>query len=137
MAKQTGGCLCGQVRYELEGDPVATAVCHCTNCQRQSGAAFSINHLATEAQLTITGDLTTFEDAGEGGSKVYRKFCGRCGSPIISTLESMPGMAAIKVGTLDDTSTVTPGVQLWCDSKQNWVELSSNLPGVPKNMPSA
>lgn len=62
MSKQTGGCLCGQVQYELDGEPVATALCHCTNCQRQSGAAFSVNLLIAESQLTLQGDLTTFED---------------------------------------------------------------------------
>lgn len=136
MTKQSGGCLCGKVTYEFDGNPIATAVCHCANCQRQSGAAFSINILARETQLSVSGDLSTYEDAGENGNKVYRKFCPNCGSPIISALESMPGLVALKVGTLDDASAVKPSVQLWCTSKQNWLELAADLPGFPKDAPT-
>lgn len=135
MATQTGGCLCGQVTYTLEGDPAATAVCHCKNCQRQSGAAFSVNLLVRESQLSLKGTMTTFDDKGDSGNKVYRKFCGTCGSPILSALEGMPGMVAVKAGTLDDVSGVKPAVQVWCDSKQGWVELSG-LPGFGKSPPS-
>ena len=135
MATQTGGCLCGQVTYKLEGDPAATAVCQCTHCQRQSGAAFSVNLLVQENQLSLHGALTTYEDTGDSGNKVHRKFCGRCGSPILSALEGMPGMVAVKAGTLDDVSAVRPAVQVWCDSKQDWVDLTG-MPGFGKSPPS-
>jgi hypothetical protein len=42
----TGRCLCGSVTYRLTGEPMATVVCHCNHCQRQSGAAFSVNLIA-------------------------------------------------------------------------------------------
>ena len=132
-----GGCLCGQVRYQIEGDPVTTAVCHCTNCQRQSGAAFSVNVLVPEPQLKITGDLKTYEDKGDSGAAVYRRFCENCGSPIVSELGASPGMMAVKLGTLDDTSGLKPAAQIYCDSKQAWVELSSTIMAFPKAPPSA
>ena len=132
---QTGRCLCGQVTYTLEGDPAVTAVCHCRNCQRQSGAAFSVNLLVHESQLAIDGALTTFEDKGNSGNKVWRKFCGTCGSPILSALEGMPGMIAVKAGTLDNVSGVKPAVQVWCESKQGWVDLAG-LPGFAQSPPA-
>ena len=90
----TGGCNCGQVTYEFEGDPVATVVCHCSHCQRQSGGAYSVNLVMPEGQLTIDGELSVFEDRGESGDAVYvyRKFCGSCGSPIISTFVEPAGI---------------------------------------------
>ena len=75
---QTGRCLCGEVTYELDGDLIATAVCHCDHCQRQSGAAFSVNLIAHESQLTVYGELQTYEETGELNDGVYvrRRFCG-------------------------------------------------------------
>lgn len=133
---QKGQCLCGNIHYELDGDPVATAVCHCTNCQRQSGAAFSVNLMVAETQLAIDGDLTTYEDSADSGNKVYRKFCAKCGSPILSALSAMPGVVALKAGTLDDYSAVSPTVQVYCDSKQDWVELEG-LMAFAKSPPAA
>ena len=83
----TGRCLCGAVSYELAGDLIATAVCHCDHCQRQSGGAFSVNLVAHESQLTVHGDLATYDDPGtdpSGTVHVLRRFCGTCGSPIVS-----------------------------------------------------
>jgi hypothetical protein len=59
---QTGRCLCGGITYEITGDLIATAVCHCDHCQRQSGGAFSVNLIVHESQLTVSGELSTFED---------------------------------------------------------------------------
>jgi hypothetical protein len=134
MAK-TGGCLCGKVRYEIEGEPMFTALCHCTNCQKQGGAAFSVNVLVKDAQLKINGDLKTFEDKGDSGNKVYRRFCDTCGSPIISELGASPGMIAVKAGTLDDTSGLKPAAQVYCVSRQDWVVLPDSIPGFDKNPP--
>src|SRR3546814_12092433 len=75
---RTGRCLCGEVTYEISGDPIATAVCHCEHCQRQSGGAFSVNVVMPASQLTISGTLQTYENTNEDGSEVYvrRRFCG-------------------------------------------------------------
>lgn len=123
----TGRCLCGDVSYEITGDVIATAVCHCDHCQRQSGGAFSVNLIVHESQLAVTGALRTFEDRGERGDAVYvhRRFCGNCGSPIASALMEPVGILAVKAGTLDDRSGVVPTVQAWCAHKQPWVELAN------------
>jgi hypothetical protein len=129
---RTGGCLCGQVTYELSGDLLATAVCHCDHCQRQSGAAFSVNLIVLESQMAVSGTLSTFEDRGENDDAVYvhRRFCGQCGSPILSALVEPAGVIAVKAGTLDDRSDVTPNVEAWCDHKQPWVALT----GIPSSL---
>jgi hypothetical protein len=122
---QTGRCLYGAVTYQLEGDLIATAVCHCDHCQRQSGSAFSVNLIAHESQLTISGELRTYEERGELGDDVYvrRRFCGSCGSPIVSELAKSAGVIAVKTGTLDDKSNVLPTIEAWCVDRQPWVTL--------------
>jgi len=122
---RTGRCLCGALTYEVTGDPIAVAVCHCTHCQRQSGGAFSVNLVLHESQLAVSGELTTYVETGENDDGVYvrRSFCGSCGSPIVSELVQTDGVIAVKVGTLDDTSDIRPNAEVWCVDRQPWVEL--------------
>lgn len=117
--------MCGDVTYELTGDPIATAVCHCEHCQRQSGGAFSVNVVVHESQLAVSGTLQTYVETGEDddGEYVRRRFCGSCGSPIVSEIVQSAGVVAVKAGTLDDRSDVRPTVEVWCVDRQPWAEL--------------
>lgn len=136
MANLDGQCLCGQVTYQSTSEPLATLVCHCKNCQRQAGAAFSLNVVVPTETVTTTGNLKLYKDSADSGNAVDREFCPDCGSPIFSKPAANPAITIIKAGTLNDTSSLTPGVQIWCDSAQNWVDLGKNVPGFPGNLPS-
>jgi hypothetical protein len=75
MPNIVGGCLCGSVRYESEAEPVLTAGCHCRHCQKQTSSAFSIFVVLPKGSLRIEGEpLGAFEDVGQSGLPVYRKF---------------------------------------------------------------
>ncbi len=121
MAKMVGGCLCGKVRYSTEAEPVFTAICHCKNCQKQAGTAFSVVVAVPKPALAVTGALKSFNDKGESGKPVHRNFCPDCGSPITTVVDAMPDMVFIKAGTLDDTSKLKPTMEIFCDSAQSWV----------------
>src|ERR1700733_596462 len=102
-----GHCLCGSVEYTALG-PIASLVCHCKDCQRQSGSAFSIVILFPAQNVQYSGELSTYSTHGDSGLKVHRLFCPKCGSAVVSRCEVMPGVDVIKGGTLDDTSSVRP-----------------------------
>ena len=121
MTDREGGCLCGAVRYVLNADPLMTAVCHCTHCQRQSGGVFSTNLAIPDAAYVQTGETKVFTDKGDSGKAVWRHFCGNCGSPILSKVEAMPGLSLVKAGTLDDMSGLTPGIEVYTDHAAAWV----------------
>lgn len=121
MTDREGGCLCGAVRYVLKADPLMTAVCHCTHCQRQSGGVFSTNLAIPDAAYVQTGETKVFTDKGDSGKAVWRHFCGACGSPILSKVEVMPGLSLVKAGTLDDMSGLTPGIEVYTDHAAEWV----------------
>ena len=122
---RTGGCLCGSVRYVTAWPPIAVATCQCANCQKQAGSAISIIALVRAAGLEVTGELTSYEDHGDSGGTVFRKFCGKCGSPVISDIPAMEaqGIRVIKAGTLDDRSGLNPQMHYWTDSAQDWMVL--------------
>lgn len=120
-----GGCLCGAVRYTAAWPPLAVATCSCVDCQKQSGSAISILAVLPRGGLTVRGELKVFEGRSEGDRPVYRKFCGACGSPVVT---DTPGAEAgelifIKLGTLDDRSGLVPTVHYWTRSAQSWLDV--------------
>lgn len=123
MGKLDGHCLCGSITYTCSTEePVMTGICHCTDCQRQSGTAFSAIVGVPRAALHINGDsLKTYDTIGEDrGAIAHRSFCGTCGSPIISVLDDMPDLAFVKAGTLTDASWLEPQMEVWTSSAQPW-----------------
>tara|TARA_R110002110_G_scaffold296301_3_gene510531 strand:+ start:136 stop:537 length:402 start_codon:yes stop_codon:yes gene_type:complete len=124
-----GQCLCGNIKYEFAGDPVVSGVCHCKNCQRQAGSAFSTIAGVAAASFQISGTPKLFEDTDtDSGNTVQRFFCDNCGSPIYSAIPSQPDLLFLKTGTLDDTSAFTPQFQVYCETKQDWVSLLDDVP---------
>ena len=126
---QTGQCLCGAIKYQFDNEPVVAGVCHCKNCQRQSGTAFSTLAGIPTSEFKMTGEPKLYQDADtSSGNTVERYFCANCGSPIYSAIPSQPDSVFLKTGTLDDTSGFKPSFHAWCSTKQNWVELDSDVP---------
>ena len=123
-----GGCLCGQVRYTVPVKPVETVVCHCRNCQKQAGSAFSVVAFFPRDSLQLEGELQTFEDKGTSGQTVFRRFCGNCGSPVITDTENAPemGLIFIKAGTLDEVDDLMPSVHVWTERKHCWLTLAED-----------
>jgi hypothetical protein len=125
MTKKTGGCLCGSVRYELNCEPLAVAVCHCRNCQKQTGSALSVIAVFPRDAVSIDGELKVYEDLGSSGNPVFRNFCPDCGSPVLTDTPDAQAsnIIYIKAGTLDDISNLAPTTHYWTKSAQTWFPL--------------
>ena len=121
MSEITGGCLCGRVRYKLAGESAFSGLCHCRNCQRYTGSAFEPVVAYPSAAVSVQGDLKTYEDKGDSGKAVYRRFCPNCGSGIIAEAEALPGVTLVLVGGFDDPSAYNPTMEIYCSSAQPWV----------------
>jgi hypothetical protein len=111
-----GGCMCGGVQFSFAGSPLLTAVCHCRQCQRQAGSAFSIIAAVPKADFELRGETKLFISVGDSGRPVERHFCPNCGSPIMSLIEPMPDMVLIKAGTIDTVAALTPTIEVFCES---------------------
>jgi hypothetical protein len=130
--KIEGGCLCGKVRYSADAEPAFVGVCHCKNCQKGTGTAFAAVVALPKPALSVQGNLKTFNDRGDTGKTMFRRFCPECGSSVMGEAEAMPNVVMILTGTLDDASWVKPAMEIFCDSAQPWVELGGGMQRFPK-----
>lgn len=135
MTQHTGQCLCGEISYQITGDPVAAGVCHCKNCQRQGGSAFSTLWGIARTAIQFAGATPKCYVDGDtaSGGQVSRYFCGNCGSALYSE-GRQPDVLYLKTGTLDDTTSFSPAFHVWVDSKQSWVDLPDDVAQVATQM---
>ena len=136
MSKIKGGCLCGQIRYESDAESLLTVLCHCSNCQKNSGTAYSTNVAIPKGELRVDGEPSTYIDSSDTGNAVSRFFCPNCGSPLVSESDGLD-LTIIKAGTLDDTSWLRPTMEIYCDSTQEWTKLKSELESHSQMLPAS
>ena len=122
----TGGCLCGRVRYTVDGQPNFAAVCHCRSCQRYTGSAFEPVMVFPSQTVQVQGDLKTYDDVGDFGKFVHRRFCPNCGSGVIADVDVMPGVTIVLAGSLDEPAVFRPSMEIFCASAQPWLLEPSN-----------
>ena len=101
----TGGCLCGAVRFEAEGEPFDETFCHCTICRRSSGASpvAWVTFPADRFRYTC-GEPKTFRSSDHG----HRFFCGDCGSPLAFRSDRFPSEIDLATCVLDDPEPLAP-----------------------------
>lgn len=123
---RSGGCQCGSVRYDVEGDAAHHALCHCADCRASSGAPMVGWIAFQEGQLVVkSGALTTYE--GKNGAQ--RQFCPTCGTGLFyRNADLLPGIVDIQSSTLDNADQETPGVQIQVAERLTWMEGLGALP---------
>ncbi len=127
-AELRGGCQCEGIRYEVTGVPQQVVVCHCTDCQRQSGSAFGMTLVVKEENFRLTqGELKTFAAKSDAGRPKLGAFCPECGTRIYHKPQWRKGTVSVKPGTLDDTSMLKPDIHIWTGSKQPWITIPEDV----------
>jgi len=117
----TGGCLCGAVRYEAEGDADWTAICYCRDCQRASGSGYVPVMGVKRSQVRITGEMSSFDSPAANGNVARRHFCPACGSLVMGgDLADAVGTLSLYIGTLDDPSVYKPQVAIFTRHRLPW-----------------
>ena len=125
---RSGRCLCGAVTYEVAGEPVVVAHCHCEDCQRTSGAGHSTGAMFRSDQLSVRGPVADFEFPSGADTVVTRSFCPACGSPLFGRNTRMAGFTTVTVGTLDEPDAVAPQVVVFTRSRRRWDPVEATLP---------
>lgn len=127
MQERVGSCLCGGIRYTITGEPDLVGVCHCRDCQKFTGSAFSFLVVVPEDAVTFEGKSKTFSIPGDSGKPIERQFCPECGSSIAERAFTRPGAILINGGTLDDPTSVKPAIQIYCDRELAWTNLDDSI----------
>jgi len=125
--KASGGCLCGAVRYEIDGEPIYAAHCHCRDCQRATGTGHVSVIGLPSAAVKITGETRSHAVTGSSGQPIPRHRCAVCGSLIYSEPASSPGIVNITAGSLDDPSLFKPQAAVFTRDRQAWDHLQGGL----------
>lgn len=115
MKLRTGSCLCGAVAYQVEGEPLRAGLCHCADCRKSSGSAFTFFAVWPRRAFSHSGEIATF--AG-------RSFCPTCGGRLFCLRDDE---AELRLGSLDDPpSDITPTYEVWIKRREPWLD---PLPG--------
>jgi len=120
-----GGCHCGAIRYEVEGQPVYHALCHCTDCRRQTGAPVVSWALFPTDKLTVSGTPVVYASS----ENARRHFCGACGSSLFYTNAVVfPGLTDICSATLDEPDALALGIHVQTAERIGWMKDAHLLP---------
>ncbi|RKK06670.1 hypothetical protein BFJ68_g17531 [Fusarium oxysporum] len=117
----TGSCMCGEVTYQSTSQPEVTALCHCTDCQKWTGGAFTANAVVPEESFSVVRGSPKYCDvAGASGKNNRHFFCPNCGSSLYTRLDLMQGKIVIKAGGLDNGLASLGGkigVEFYCKDR--------------------
>jgi len=127
-AKFTGGCACGAVRYEIDGEPLKSVQCQCRDCQRATGTGHADALAFPRSAIALSGTLKFHELRADSGNSMSRGFCPECGAPVLWKFGRNPELQAIMAGSLDDPGLFAPQVVLYASRGHAWDRLDPALP---------
>ena len=124
----SGSCLCGSVSYRCTSEPVLAGNCHCLDCKKTSGSGYAPIFFVPESAISITGEVKYYERTGNSGKTARRGFCPNCGSQLFGRPDAMPGLIAVRAGTLTDLSQYKPQIDIFTSRAPAWDCMDPTLP---------
>jgi len=120
----SGHCLCGNIQYRIEGDPVWSGYCHCESCRRMTGSVVTNWLGIKDSDIEfIRGQPTKYKAEG-----VTRGFCPNCGSSLTYEATQFPNYIQVHIGTLDEPNAIMPHAHVHFAEKIEWFDVSDQLP---------
>ena len=129
-----GRCTCGAVRYRMTAKPIIVHCCHCTWCQRETGASFALNAMVEADRVALLAGapevIVTPSQSGKG-QKI-----ARCPACRVALWSNYPGagdkIRFVRVGTLDEPGRLKPDIHIYTSTKQPWVTIPPDMKSVPE-----
>ena len=121
-----GGCQCGAVRYEVNGEPQHVALCHCEDCRRSSGAPMVAWAAFSEDEFRVSkGEAKTYNSS----DSAMRSFCPDCGTGLYyKNAEMLPGIVDIQAATLDNPDALPVQAHIQTAERIGWMATAHSLP---------
>ena len=124
----SGGCLCGRVRYQAQGEPLFSVLCHCRDCQRASGTGHAPVIGFRKSAFSLTGETRSYAVTGGSGKLAVRHFCPHCGSMLFGMPEIAPDLVTIYIGSLDQPREFRPDYVQFRRDRRDWDQLEFDVP---------
>jgi hypothetical protein len=122
----TGGCHCGSIRYETDGEPITHALCHCGDCRRHAGAPMVGWTMYPAAAVRIVRGTPKIYASSENGR---RHFCPDCGTGLFYTNATvLPGIIDVQSATYDDPNVLPARIHIQVAERLAWMETAHALP---------
>ena len=123
LLSHTGGCRCGAVRFEAQGEPLSVGYCHCSDCRRATGAPVAAFVGFRAEEVSLGGKtLSTYENGA-----VTRSFCGVCGSPIAYHDQRLEDRVYFMLGAMDMPSNYKPTLHSYVREQLPYVHMPDGL----------
>lgn len=126
MPDYSGSCLCGAVKFEIQGEFDSFYLCHCQYCQKDTGSAHAANLFSRSARLVWRSGEAAVTSFTLPGTRHSKSFCKLCGSALPST--QIAGLLVVPAGCLDTEVTMEPTAHIFLSSKAAWDEGSAEVP---------
>jgi hypothetical protein len=125
-----GGCLCRQVRWKAQGEPINVRYCHCRQCQLAMGAPYFARALFAQDAVSVEGNVEQYPSS----DRLWRVFCRECGTRLFArrTDGSVMGIA---LATFDDPEAYAPTEHVFVSEKIAWLPLCDDLPQFDQRPP--
>jgi hypothetical protein len=120
--RRVASCSCGALRVATAGEPYVVSMCHCTACQRRTGAPFGVGAYFKSDQVTIEGERRDWSRRGTSGGLLTNYFCPTCGTNVYWTTEYHADGVGVAVGAFADPSFPGPVRSVWEAHRYEWVE---------------
>lgn len=124
--KLTGSCLCGDITFEVNGEPLRMAQCHCDDCRKITGTGHNVQAFFKRDDITISGTPATHQSQSDAGTTRTRYFCPNCGSRLFSENSATPGGMGIAAGAFEDSSWFDPQAILYAAKRSEWDPIDPN-----------
>ena len=119
-----GSCLCGAVRFEVEGNLPPPDACHCTMCRKHSGHYFASTDVPRN-RLTVHGeDKVSWYQSSE---KVRRGFCATCGSSLFFDPPHRDWIG-VAMGAFDTPTQTRLHIHIFVAYKGDYYDIADGLP---------
>ena len=128
-----GQCMCGAITYEVAGDMLWAAHCHCEDCQRAAGADYVSWFGVRREDVTWRGARGFHKSS----PKVTRSFCPTCGTPMSFETDVLPEETHLYARSLSDRSLYQPTAHIFWSEKVPWLSMDDGLPKHEKGLQAA
>jgi hypothetical protein len=125
--RYTGGCLCGAVRYEAEGEPTLSGHCYCADCRKASGSGFIPFMGFPSSAVRFSGQTRQFTSKAANGGDAVRNSCPVCGGLVFGGEVGKDDSHTIYAGSLDDPSAFRPSTAIFTRNRPAWAVIPPGL----------